>query len=149
MPDTYTHTQIIDPEEIRAVIHETFSEDHNLFKTYHVINDNEDLAINDTFIKVQEMINNYSAEFYKISLNGATIGYINVSTLINALHSFGLNVNYRTKDTKDYLIETIDDLFEGGIIYCTLYSKNVRAIDFLINNGYAQEPIVTLIKNKR
>ena len=139
--------QINDKEEIKAVIRETFVEDKELFDKFHFINGNVELAIEDTFKKIAEMVDTQGAEFYKLSDGGETIGYINVAPKIRVLHSFGLKKDCRDEKRKKEMIELIDSFFPDGIVFCILFSKNSRGIKFLKNNGFMQEETVTLIKH--
>ena len=85
-----THTRIEDKVKIRQIIFETFNGDQDLFDKFHFINNDIDAAIENTFFKIQELIDNYGSEFYAMYIGSDLVGYINVAPEINTFHSFGL-----------------------------------------------------------
>ena len=62
----YTNHIVIDEEEINDIINNSFFGDHELFSIYHVINDDIESAIKDTFFKVKEIIDKHGGIFLKI-----------------------------------------------------------------------------------
>lgn len=143
----YTYEQVIDVDEIKRIIEITFSGDDKLFGKYHIINDDIEASLVDTVSKVTGMVSQYGALFYKIVLENEVIGYINIAPQLNLLHSFGIKKEARCIKSKDYLVKLIDKLFENSKgVCCPLYSKNDRAIRFLVANGFENQNIVTLIK---
>ena len=104
----YIHTRVTQKEKIREVIRQTFEDDEKLFEKYHFINGDIEVALLDTFSKIEDLIKNYGAEFYKIEKGGQLIGYINVAPSARVFHSFGLKKDFRTSDDKKYLLDLVD-----------------------------------------
>ena len=143
-----THTRIDNKEEIKKTIKETFEGDDELFETFHIISNDVESAIEDTFSKVAEMVEAYGAFFYKLSKEKKTIGYICVALSMKTLYSFGLNKKYRSEENKKQMIDLIDSFFDGDMIVCSLFKKNTRGLSFLMKNGYEEQNYTTLIKKK-
>ena len=55
--------------------------------------------------------------------------------MIDVLHSFGININHRTKKTFKRFMEILENFFEDKIIV-GLHNKNTRAISFLEKNDF-------------
>ena len=141
----YAKYIVTDKEEIRDIINISFIGDDDLFNTYHLINNDIESAIEDTFFKIKEIIDVYGGCFYKICRFNKNIGYVNIIPDMHVLHSFGLTKNERNESSKEYLMSIIDELFGAGI-YCNMFSKNKRAIEFLKKNGYIDQQVTMLFK---
>jgi hypothetical protein len=65
-------------------------------------------------------------------LDGEEIGY--VCKIPNNLYSFGININYRTKDNLIEFWERVKELM-GDSFICMLFPQNTRAVEFLKKQG--------------
>lgn len=127
--------EISDKENIKSIIVNTFSNDRDLFKSYHFINNDKKQAIADTCNKIFDALDNYNGKFYEIIVNNVSIGYISVIKSSYVLYSFGLNSRYRNKTNKALLLSFANQLL-GDKYSVFLYKKNIRAVKFLVKNGF-------------
>lgn len=125
-------------EAIRAA----FEGDEGLLKFYDPTSigiDTVDKAIVDIFGKIKEHVSvNRNTTFITLVQKGIKIGYIFYLTDRSLLISFGVNINYRNK----YLLQSVfNSMVEkiGVGFQCILWSKNTRAIKWLLKMGMKEE----------
>lgn len=125
--------QSISIDELKEYVYLAFDNDNELSEKYHKI---EGASITDcvdetyrTIIDTSSMID---LEHYIVLEGENKIGYTCLSK--NLLYSFGINVLYRTKYNLIQWIDLVKEKLNYDFI-CLLWSKNTRAINFMLNNG--------------
>lgn len=154
-------TKIIDEKEIESIITETYEGDEMLFQKYHYINSGAKDSIADTVSKIKNAVYLFFCDFYRIDDNsGCAVGYLVVMKDAKTLFSFGLNINKRTKENKELMLQHAGELL-GSEYFMYLYNKNTRAIQYLLKNGFTvfreiredekdqNSELVTILKNDR
>lgn len=138
-------------EEVKSTVKECFSGDVDLIEKYHVkAGASLDECVEDTY-NVLKNFTNKDFEFYKI-IDGEVVGFLGIEPEGNYLTTFCLKKEYRDKKYKEDLWDLIVGIFKGENFSCGLYSKNERAINYLLNKGcsigiksiYNEHPIVIL-----
>lgn len=121
--------------ELRNLVEIAYKGDVDLLDKYW----GEDFSLEEAVNETMRMINTVSQEVefnhYAVLLDDEEIGY--VSCFSHNLYSFGININYRTKDN---LIEFWGRIKEvmGESFICMLFPQNERAINFLKKQGMKQ-----------
>jgi hypothetical protein len=129
------YKEIVKEADYEQIVRNSFEDDYELFEFYHYITGDKDKALNDTIEKIVNFKNelpNANYEFFAVKQEDDTIGYFSIANK-KILHSFGLNIHSRTKQNLNDFIAMIK---EQKVELCMLYSKNTRAINFLIKNGF-------------
>lgn len=129
------YKEIVKEQDYEQIVRNTFEDDYELFEFYHYITGDKDKALKDTIQKIvnfKDEVPNASYEFFAVKDEGGAIGYFSIANS-KILHSFGLELRYRTKQNLNDFIRLIK---EQKVELCMLYSKNKRAIKFLIKNGF-------------
>jgi formylmethanofuran dehydrogenase subunit B len=147
------YKEIVKEEDYEQIVRDTFEDDYKLFEWYHYITGDKDKALNDT---IQKIVNfkteapNSEYKFFAVKQEDIVIGYFSIANN-KILHSFGLHINSRTKQNLNDFVRLIK---EQNIELCMLYSKNTRAINFLIKNGFVfqnevefESDKITILKN--
>ena len=129
------YKEIVKEQDYEQIVRDTFEDDYELFEFYHFITGDKEKALNDTIEKIVNFKNempNANYKFFAVKDEGGTIGYFSIANN-KILHSFGLELPYRTKQN---LHDFINLIKEEKVELCILYSKNERAINFLTKNGF-------------
>lgn len=138
-------------EEVKSIVQECFERDDDLVNKYHIKSGTSlEECVEDTF-NVLKNFTNFDFEFYKV-VDKEICGFIGIEYSGGHLTTFCLKKEYRTKEYKEGLWNLIVELFKGESFNCGLYSKNERAINYLLDNGcsigmrslYNEHPIVIL-----
>jgi hypothetical protein len=154
-------------EEIAKTVRYTFSGDDLLFQKYHLVNTDVEKAIRDTLDKItEEVATNPKYLFFILEdvekgsvigyFSGMIYGFMDGHPKTSMLHSFGINVTFRSKESISQLFDLVDHQLGGQSIVCPLYEKNTRAINACVLSGYkvvksgkdGNEPYVLLKKGK-
>lgn len=118
-------------DQLEAAIRIAFLNDRDIFKFYdkNVIVTNLDELSND----IMEKIKGYpEAKFMAIYEKDKLIGYF--VYMDGTLISFGLNVEYRVRKSLRDFFKHIKKTIKGRF-YCTLWSRNIRAVKYLMKQG--------------
>lgn len=78
---------------------------------------------------------------FKVELDGEAIGYIVVAIndeIPNELFSFGININYRSKEIVLQWLKEVKWIL-GKFFWIALYKQNERAINFFERNGFTKQ----------
>jgi hypothetical protein len=147
------YKEIVKEQDYEQIVRDTFENDYELFEFYHYITGDKNKALNDTIHKIVNFKNevpNANYEFFAVKQEDDVIGYFTIANN-KILHSFGLHINSRNKQNLNDFIRLIK---EEKVELCMLFSKNKRAINFLIKNGFVlQNEIeydsdkITILKN--
>lgn len=119
-------------EELAAYIEEAFKEDYELVEYYDksVNVKNVEDCIENVIEKIKTCYPD--ADMFGVEEYGCKIGYFVCTT--DLLISFGININYRDKETLDCFWKMIKKVV-GDTFQCVLYSHNKRGINFLQKGG--------------
>ena len=130
--------EIYDGRELHHSIYISFFDDTKLVSDYHVINDDLEDCVRDTYQKIVEESNRITLDWFNVYDDlDKVIGFLVVSKAYNVLYSFGLNIHSR-QDYKEKFFNEICKMF-GGWFSCALWNKNKRAIRFLERMGMSSE----------
>jgi hypothetical protein len=149
-----------DKQLFQEAMRAAFYNDVNL-KKYHIkpSNDYEEM-VQDSYFNIGIVKGELGAELYLVYSNDVLIGFSCIVPKLSMLYSFGININYRTKEVLRSWINLIQEniYFYSGHINAMLYSKNTRAIRFFKKNGFGvifqntkvmnSEPATLLVKYK-
>lgn len=131
-------------EKLRSSIEIAYKGDEDLLEKYHVAVFSFDEAVNSTLGMIKETSKEIIILSYSVCMNdGKEIGYVSLAK--NNLYSFGVNIEYRTKEVLKDFWDKINEVMNEGFI-CTLYPNNTRAINWLKCCGMVQSETITLIK---
>lgn len=118
-------------DELPYLIKKAFENDQDLLSKYHIVNGTLEECVESTMDAIIDVDKVYGVKCYMVSCNDRAIGYMTLGP--DFLHSFGINSEYRSQgiltDWWELLLEIMSDFF------CTLHSKNIRAIEFLKKQG--------------
>lgn len=134
-------------DQLKKVIYLSFKDDEKIFTFYDpnvTVNSIEDLT-NDIFEKIKGYT---EARIYAIYEKDKMIGYLACQDGI--LISFCLSVNYRFRNYLKQFWALIRDNLRGTF-YCHLWSKNIRAVRWLMKMGMVMvdsNPLITKLKFK-
>lgn len=129
-----TFEQINSKNHLYEAILVAFLDDNLLLNKYHIHSGTLVECVNDTYLKIIDADNMYPLEWYIIHDGLQTIGYCVISKTYSFIYSFGINIYYRTSENMFDWFEEVKELFDGGFT-CGLWTKNDRAIDYLVRNG--------------
>ena len=126
----------ISPDQIKSFIEVAFRDDTELLEQYHISPGPLDHCVDHTYGFISENADFYKEdiEFYAVDDFGFTIIIRNANN-VNELYSFGININYRNKETLTAWLEEVEKLI-GKPYYIVLWAKNTRAINFFEKNGF-------------
>jgi hypothetical protein len=140
--------EIFDNDSLYSSIYMAFLYDDELVNQYHIVNDDIEKCVKDTYNKI--LIESKSSELRWYSVNDdndALMGFLIVSLSYGVLYSFGLNINYRKEHAKEFF-DNIKELLNNNF-GCGLWTKNTRTIKYLIRNGMQivrKERDITILK---
>jgi hypothetical protein len=124
--------QIHTNQELLEAISIGFFEDQELFDKYHCLtNGSYYECVNDTYKKVLDASVQYPLEWYEVIEGGKKIGFTIICKAYNFLYSFAINKFNRTSQILINWFNTTKSLL-GEYFNCSLWSKNQRAINFLL-----------------
>jgi len=122
----------IESNELKQLVEIAYKGDSDLLDKYWGEDFSLEEAINETMYMIREVSKETEMTHYAVLLDGEEIGY--VTKIPNNLYSFGININYRTKDNLIEFWERVKEVMEDGFI-CMLFPQNTRAINFLKKQG--------------
>jgi hypothetical protein len=135
--------------ELKRYVEIAYKGDEDLLSKYHVAEYTLDEAVEETL----RMIYSTSLEvesngdkmynFY-VSFDNKPIGYLSVFK--NNLYSFGINIEYRTKEILSDFWNEIKEVL-GNNFMSVLYPNNTRAIGYLQKCGMVSKECVILLYN--
>lgn len=134
--------------QIRRYVTIAFQDDQELIDKFHKINGDLVKCVDSTVGFIQFHSKHYVLRYYAVFFNSIPIGFTVISIVSRLLYSFGLNINYRTKQNVSTWFNMTKQLLPNGMT-CILWSKNSRAINFLIRNGLkisSKENELTVLK---
>lgn len=140
-------------EESKDCIAIAFSEDVELLESLHISPGTLEHCVDHTFSFIMENDKFYKDDikYFAVSKEKNIIGYSVViinSKYPNELYSFGININYRTKEIVQEWLGLIEKLLVHPF-YIILWSKNKRALDFFKKNGFEEDVSETFRKEMK
>jgi hypothetical protein len=140
--------------ELKPSIALAFSDDAELLKEFHFLAGKTlEECVDDTYNKIIESSNAMPTKAWNILADDKLVGYcVIVKAPMPLLYSFGINIHSRTKEVLVSWMKAVDKISNGEIT-TVLYSKNVRAIEFMKKNKMEEvvrddEIVVLKTKNK-
>lgn len=134
--------------ELRNLVEIAYRGDDDLLLHYWGDGFNLEEAVNETMFMISEVGKEVEMSYYAVVCDDEEIGY--VCKIPNNLYSFGININYRTKDNLIEFWDRVKEVMGEGFI-CMLYPQNTRAINFLKKQGMVEvegvEPNCTVLLN--
>lgn len=134
--------------ELRNLVEIAYKGDTDLLDKYWGDGFNLEEAVNETMFMISEVEKEVEMSYYAVVCDDEEIGY--VCKIPNNLYSFGININYRTKDNLIEFWDRVKEVMGEGFI-CMLYPQNTRAINFLKKQGMVEvegvEPNCTVLLN--
>ena len=121
--------------ELRDLIEIAYRGDSDLLDKYWGDDFSLEEAINETMWMVGEVAKEAPMEYFVVLKDEEEIGY--VCKIPNNLYSFGININYRTKENLSEFWEKVKEVMKDGFI-CMLFPQNVRAINWLKKMGMVE-----------
>jgi hypothetical protein len=111
-----------------------FEDDDKLVTDYHIIGVSCEDCVDDTYNRILNESKLSNVEWHIVCSNeNYIIGFLVLSLEHKILYSFGLNIHNRKKYSQE-LFEKVCELTENSFS-CGLYTKNIRAIEYLLRNG--------------
>lgn len=118
--------------ELRNLVVIAYRGDMDLLDKYWGDGFSLEEAVNETMWMVGEVEKEADMQYYSVLCDDEEIGYI--CCFPHNLYSFGININYRTKENLKEFWDCIKDVMEESFI-CMLFPQNERAIKWLKKNG--------------
>lgn len=140
----------VDFESLKEYIEIAYEEDEKLLSQYHIQECSFEEAVDMTCKMIEYTAHGLDMKYFGVMIGENKIGYL--CTLPNNLYSFGVNINFRTKDILKVfgglIVEKLGDSF-----ICMLFPNNWRAINWLEKCGMkivpdVEENAVTLLYHK-
>lgn len=144
-------TKTIPYSQLEAAVRIAFESDKEIFKFYDkkVTVSTLDELVSDVVRKIKDYSEVFPETVFKAVIEkGETVGYIvfKEETLI----SFGLSMEYRQRKYLNDFFSLIKRELRGRFV-CMLWSRNIRAVKFLMKNGLkildTNPEVTTLIKS--
>jgi hypothetical protein len=136
--------------ELKKAIEIAFVDDELLLNKFHIIKTGLKDAVYDTKYNILDFKKIYGAEYYLLKDGEEIIGYCVLSNMYHFLYSFGINIEYRSKENKMALFNFVVEKC-NGTFFCSLYNINDRAINYLTKMGMhiiGKEMAITQLKYK-
>lgn len=119
---------------LRRCIEIAFEDDDKLVSDYHIIGVTYEDCVDDTYARIINESKLSKLDWHILCSNeNYIIGFLVLSLEHNILYSFGINIHNRKKYSQE-LFEKVCELTENSFS-CGLYTKNTRAIEYLLRNG--------------
>lgn len=138
-------------KELESAVRTAFADDKEIFKFYdkNAVVTNLDDLVQDVMRKLKEHVPIFPDTTFKtIWDKGKIVGYLAYKK--ETLISFGLCVEYRQRKYLKEFFSIIKKELHGPFL-CSLWSRNIRAVKWLMKNGLrildTNPHITTLIKN--
>lgn len=136
----------ISQAELRPLVELSFKDDEDLVCKYHICEQGFEECVEHTLGRINTFKGEEKPSYFKVVFNKIAIGFLVIS--YKRLYSFGVSIKYRTKLVLTQWWEAVKKKV-GREFICSLYSKNTRAIQFLLRQGMkigeVRNNIVTLI----
>ena len=121
--------------ELRGLVEIAYRGDSDLLDKFWGDDFSLEEAINETMWMIGEVAKVAAMEYFVVLKDDEEIGY--VCKIPNNLHSFGVNINYRTKENLSEFWERVKEVM-GDSFICMLFPQNVRAINWLKKMGMVE-----------
>lgn len=121
--------------ELEKLVYISYEGDEDLLNCFWGESFNLEKAVNETMNAINQYQEETNMQHYAVLLDGKEIGYL--SCFPHNLYSFGININYRTKEILNDFWEQIKDIL-GSSFICMLFNQNTRAIKFLKKKGMVE-----------
>ena len=121
--------------ELRGLVEIAYRGDSDLLDKFWGDDFSLEEAINETMWMIGEVAKEAAMEYFVVLKDDEEIGY--VCKIPNNLYSFGVNINYRTKENLSEFWERVKEVM-GDSFICMLFPQNVRAINWLKKMGMVE-----------
>ncbi len=118
-------------DDLRPLVEYAFTGDRELIEKYHITGGSLKDCVDSTMEAIMDVNNVYGLKCYDVYLFADKIGYATFGP--EFLHSFGINIKFRTKEILNDWWKLMNKIMSD--FFCTLHSKNTRAINFLKRQG--------------
>ena len=136
-------------DQLKDIIAYSFEGDNDLLNTYHISPGTLSHCVSHTFGFIEKNKDFYGSDWhcYRIDCidcvegDGAAIGYtvtITNAELPNELYSFGIRKEFRKKEILQKWLAEVEKTI-GIPYYLVVWTKNTRAVEFFIKNGFYQQ----------
>lgn len=126
--------QITSKTFLHQAIQTAFADDTKLVEDFHIKGGSIENCISDTYDKIIDTTEKYSLEWYEVLDGELIIGFSVICKAYSFLYSFGIHLSYRQHHVLEKWWTLIKNKL-GGNFTCALWTKNSRAISFLVKNG--------------
>lgn len=130
--------------ELKKYVEIAYNGDEDLLKKYHIAEYSLCEAVDETLSMIYQTSLEVDMKHLGVYNDCKIIGY--VSYFQNNLYSFGINIEYRTKEVLSVFWEEIKSILSHSFI-CMLYPNNTRAIEWLKKCGMKEKECVILLYN--
>lgn len=121
-------------KELENLVRIGFGDDPELLNKYQELDTDFETTVQRNVSRIKEYHQIKELTIYELRYGGTVIGFTVLDLAENILYSFGINRKWRKGNVVTAWIEDIkrkcDNMFA-----CVLFSKNQRAIRFLLKNG--------------
>ncbi len=137
--------------ELKKYVEIAYRGDMELLSEYHIAEYSFNEAVEETLAMIYETSLEVEMKYCGVVKNNKIIGYL--CYFDNNLYSFGINIEYRTKEVLSEFWERIKETL-GDSFICMLFPNNIRAIKFLqrcgmkIIDGVEESAVTLLYHNK-
>lgn len=133
--------------ELKKYVESAYKGDQDLFSKYHVSECSFSEAVEQTLAMIYETSLVVDMKYLGVVKDKKRIGYL--CYFQNNLYSFGINIDYRTKEVLSEFWEKTKEVM-GDSFICMLFPNNTRAIGWLKTCGMeiidgVEESAVTLL----
>lgn len=118
----------IELSELPPFVECAYEGDNDLLTKYHIANYTLCEAVDTTMVMIEITSLGLDMKYFAVIENEEPIGYL--STFPNNLYSFGINIEYRTREILSEFWKKITEIL-GNSFISMLYHNNTRAINWL------------------
>lgn len=122
----------VDIHELEFLVRFCFGGDPELLSTYQQLDSNFEEMVKRNMNNIKDYPD--ELEYFRIDYDGRIAGFSVIDFKKAILFSFGLNIKYRKAEILAEWMSILKERF-NDIFYCSLWSRNKRAIYFLQKNG--------------
>jgi len=127
-------TKITDAKRLYDAIFVAFAGDNDLVERWHILGGTLEACVADTYNKIVHATSIMAMDWYEVWIDDTKVGYTVLSRSYNILYSFAINISFRGPAVQEEWFHKVGHLLRGEF-FCTLWSKNERAIQFLVKHG--------------